>query len=129
VARACFREALAGAQALGHLDGVACALDGLGAVAARLGAWERAARLAGSTQAFYEAIGYELEPTDRAFRDRYLTGLLTVSRQTRPGILPASRTREGCQAADHPPTGSSTRWGLSVRGSSSAPPSRMADPA
>jgi hypothetical protein len=42
-------------------------------VAARLGAWERAAQLAGAAEALRETIGYELEPTDRAFRDRYLT--------------------------------------------------------
>ena len=47
-------------------------LDGLAAVAAKGGAWERAARLAGAAEALRDAIGFELEPADRAFRERYL---------------------------------------------------------
>ena len=37
----------------------------------KAGAWERAARLAGAAEALREASGYELEPADRAFRERY----------------------------------------------------------
>jgi predicted ATPase/Tfp pilus assembly protein PilF len=71
-ARACYREALAIAQALGNRNEIAYSLDGLAAVAARQGAWARSARLAGAAQGLRDAIGYELEPIDRAFRERYV---------------------------------------------------------
>jgi predicted ATPase/serine/threonine protein kinase len=72
-ASASYREALAAARALGDTVGVSLSLDGLGAVAERRGDWERAARLAGAAEAMRATIGYELEHTDRAFRDNYLS--------------------------------------------------------
>jgi hypothetical protein len=57
---------------LGNKEGLSLSLDGLGAVAAQRGAWARAARLAGVAEALRDAIGCELDPTDRAFRERYL---------------------------------------------------------
>jgi predicted ATPase/serine/threonine protein kinase len=70
-----FRDALAVAQELGTKDDIALSLDGLGAVAAKRGAWERAARLAGAAEGLREAIGYELEPADREFRGRYVAAI------------------------------------------------------
>jgi non-specific serine/threonine protein kinase len=72
VATACFEEALVISQSSKEPDSIALALDGLGAVAAKRGAWERAGRLAGAAQTMRDASGYALEPTDRAFRERYL---------------------------------------------------------
>jgi predicted ATPase/serine/threonine protein kinase len=53
-------------------DGLAGVLDGLGAVAAAKGVWRQAARLAGAADVVREGVGVELDPTDRADRDRYL---------------------------------------------------------
>jgi predicted ATPase len=71
-ATACYREALTLSEGLGFKSALSYTLGGLGAVAARRGAPERAARLAGAAEALREDIGYELEPADRAFRDRYV---------------------------------------------------------
>jgi tetratricopeptide (TPR) repeat protein len=64
--------ALANDPHIANREVISISLDGLGAVAARRGTWERAARLTGAAEAIREAIGYELERADRAFRDRYV---------------------------------------------------------
>jgi hypothetical protein len=71
-ARASYEEALVKAHPLGSIEFVSLSLDGLAAVAAKRGAWERAGRLAGAAQALLEPIGVVLAPVDRAFRERYL---------------------------------------------------------
>jgi tetratricopeptide (TPR) repeat protein len=71
-AQASFEEVLSIGRELESKETMGFALDGLAAVAARRGAWERAARLAAAGEALREASGYELERADRAFRDRYL---------------------------------------------------------
>lgn len=60
------------AQALGSEEFVSLSLDGLAAVAAKRGEWERAGRLAGAADALLETIGATLASVDRAFRERYL---------------------------------------------------------
>jgi non-specific serine/threonine protein kinase len=71
-ASACYREALVHSRALGDMVDVSLSIDGTAAVSAMAGDWERAARLAGAAEVLREAIGYELEPADDAFRERYL---------------------------------------------------------
>jgi non-specific serine/threonine protein kinase len=73
-AQAYFKDvfALANDPHIANREVISIALDGLGAVAARRGAWGRAARLTGAAEAIREVIGYELEPADRDFRDRYV---------------------------------------------------------
>ena len=67
-----YREALAMDYELGHRANVSYSLDGLAAVAVRRREWKRAGLLAGAARALREAIDYELEPTDRAFREAYI---------------------------------------------------------
>jgi predicted ATPase/serine/threonine protein kinase len=71
-ASACYREALTLSRDLGDMVDVSLALDGLAAVTLEQESPGRAARLAGAADGLREAIGYELEPTDEAFRARYL---------------------------------------------------------
>jgi non-specific serine/threonine protein kinase len=71
-ARSYYREALTMDRELGYRANIGYSLDGLAAVAVKEGAWERAGRLAGAAQALRDAIGYELEPVDLAFRDSYM---------------------------------------------------------
>jgi tetratricopeptide (TPR) repeat protein len=74
-ASACYREALTIDRALGNRAGASYSLDGLGAVAAKRRECERAAHLAGAAEALRASMGYELEPADRGFRERYLADL------------------------------------------------------
>jgi tetratricopeptide (TPR) repeat protein len=67
-----YREALAMDHELGHRSSVSYSLDGLAAVAVRRREWKRAGLLAGAAQALREAIGFELEPIDRALREAYM---------------------------------------------------------
>jgi tetratricopeptide (TPR) repeat protein len=71
-ASAYYREALAMDYELGHRANVSYSLDGLAAVAVRRREWKRAGLLAGAARALREAIGYELEPIDRAFREAFM---------------------------------------------------------
>jgi non-specific serine/threonine protein kinase len=71
-ASAYYREALAMDFELGHRANVSYSLDGLAAVAVRRREWKRAGLLAGAARALREAIGYELEPIDRAFREAFM---------------------------------------------------------
>jgi tetratricopeptide (TPR) repeat protein len=71
-ARSYYREALTIDQELGNRSNISYSLDGLAAVAVRQSAWDRAGRLAGAAEALRAGIGYELEPIDQAFRERYL---------------------------------------------------------
>jgi tetratricopeptide (TPR) repeat protein len=52
--------------------GVAEQLDGLSAVSAAAGDWQRAARIAGAAEATWESIGARPHPADRASTDRWL---------------------------------------------------------
>jgi predicted ATPase/serine/threonine protein kinase len=74
-AASCYREALSVARDLGHKAFCGGSLEGLGAVAASRGDWARAGRLAGAAQTLLDSIGYELAPTDKAFRERYLDAI------------------------------------------------------
>ena len=51
---------------------VSCCLDGVAAIAARSGDARQAACLAGAADGLRESIGYEIELTERLFRDEYL---------------------------------------------------------
>jgi predicted ATPase/serine/threonine protein kinase len=75
-ARSSCREGLTHLRALGNPPDVALALDVAGAVAAKEGRLERAARLAGAADTLRAAVGFTLEVTDAAFRDRYVAMLL-----------------------------------------------------
>jgi non-specific serine/threonine protein kinase len=70
-AQACYEEALTTSRALGSKELISLSVDGLGAIAARRGAWEHAARLAGMAEALLDEVGVTLAPVDLAFRDRY----------------------------------------------------------
>jgi predicted ATPase len=72
LAGARYQEALAIDRQLGSACAVSYSLDGLAAVAARRGRWHDAARLAAAAEGLRDAAGYELEPVDRDFRERYL---------------------------------------------------------
>jgi tetratricopeptide (TPR) repeat protein len=71
-ARAYFREGLSIDLDLGYRSGVASAISGLAAVAARQGAWVRAARLAGVAETLYGESEFQIEHSERDFRDRYV---------------------------------------------------------
>jgi predicted ATPase/serine/threonine protein kinase len=70
---ACFSEALRISQKLGDRAAVSISLDGCGALMVERGDMGRAVRLFGAAQTSREEIGIELEPTDRAFRERYVS--------------------------------------------------------
>src|SRR5205085_9105559 len=70
-ALAAYVEAMPSLREIGNEMALSLALDGLGAVAAARGEWGRAARLAGAAAALRDAVGGELEPADRALRERY----------------------------------------------------------
>jgi non-specific serine/threonine protein kinase len=61
---------------LGDRWGVAEQLDGLSAVSAATGHWQRAARLAGAAEATWESIGAMPHPADRASADHWLRPVL-----------------------------------------------------
>jgi hypothetical protein len=62
-------------QTLGYKEGVAEALESLGAVAGGQGRSERALRLWASAEALYEAIGKTYSPTDDPRNERTLRTL------------------------------------------------------
>lgn len=68
---ACHREAIQIAEKLGDAVQVAYALNGFGALLVLRGEMWWAARLFGAAEHLLETIGYELEPQDREFRERY----------------------------------------------------------
>ncbi len=74
-AREHFSESLAMSLETGNKINVSCCLDGFAAVAARLGDVAEAAYLAGAAGRLRELIGYEIELTDRLFRDDYLVNV------------------------------------------------------
>jgi non-specific serine/threonine protein kinase len=70
-----YREMLAIAAELGLPRLTPYALDGIAAVALEAGEREVAARLAGATEALYEAAGVPLAEQEQALRDRYVAAL------------------------------------------------------
>lgn len=70
--RRCYDGAMRIAQELGYKVSVALALDGLAALSCERGEMRRATLMAGAAVALRESISFELEPTDRQFRERYL---------------------------------------------------------
>ena len=64
-----YAESLALNRDMDDKLGIACPLGGLAAVAVAMGETERAAQLAGANQALLEALGAQLEPTERAIYD------------------------------------------------------------
>jgi non-specific serine/threonine protein kinase len=69
---ACFRETIEIDQKLGDRARASYSLDGFGALAVVRGEMRRAAYLFGAAEHLRESSGYELEPLDREFRDRYV---------------------------------------------------------
>ncbi len=67
-----FAESLTAAQSLGNKTLISCSLDGFAAVAASFENNKQAAQLAGAAEKLRESIGYEIEPTERIFRDAYV---------------------------------------------------------
>jgi predicted ATPase/DNA-binding winged helix-turn-helix (wHTH) protein/Tol biopolymer transport system component len=67
-----FAESLTIAQELGNKIFISCSLDGCAALAAAAGYAEQSARLAGAAENLRESIGYEIELTERRFRDAYI---------------------------------------------------------
>jgi non-specific serine/threonine protein kinase len=84
---AAYREALTIDRRLGNREGMSYSLDGLGAVAAGRGAWERAARLGGAAEALREEIGAVLEPLEQRTHDGWVGRL-------REALDPATLDRE-----------------------------------
>ncbi|MET0753766.1 MAG: tetratricopeptide repeat protein [Pyrinomonadaceae bacterium] len=73
-----YAEALSLAREMGHKSGISFSLDGFAAIAAKSKDGRRAATLAGAADALRQSIGYEIEPTDRLFRDTYLSEARTA---------------------------------------------------
>ena len=73
VARACYREAIGISQKMGYGAFVSHSLDGFGALLVERDEMARAAHLFGAAEVLREEIGFELEPTDREFRDRHVS--------------------------------------------------------
>lgn len=67
-----FTESLTIAQELGNKAIVSCSLDGFAALAAGSGNVKQAALLSGAAEQLRSSIGYEIELTERRFRDVYL---------------------------------------------------------
>ncbi len=70
-----FDDSLAICQEMVKRSLVSCCLDGLAAVASMRDNNELAAILAGTAEGLRESIGYEIELTERLFRDSYVTGV------------------------------------------------------
>ena len=70
-----YAEALATALELGHLVCISWSYDGFAALAVATKDLEKAAKLAGAADALRQSIGFELETTDRLFRNYYLSKL------------------------------------------------------
>ncbi|HYO90853.1 MAG TPA: tetratricopeptide repeat protein, partial [Pyrinomonadaceae bacterium] len=70
-AHACHLEAIVIAEKMADRVQVAYSLNGFGALLVMRGEMRRAARLFGAAAQLHESIGYELEPQDRGFRNRY----------------------------------------------------------
>jgi non-specific serine/threonine protein kinase len=71
-AKAHYGEALTGARGVLSKAHMSLSLDGLAAEAAARGAWRRVGLLLGAAEALREGSGFDLEPVDRALRDRSL---------------------------------------------------------
>jgi hypothetical protein len=71
-----FSESLAIAREIKSTAYISCCLDGFAAVAAISKNSEQSARLAGAAASLRESIGYEIESTERIFRDDYLKKVL-----------------------------------------------------
>src|SRR5262249_40868890 len=74
-ARGLFAEALMVAQEFGDKIVVAHALDGFAALAVEFDDSQNAAKLAGAAEEIQRAIGFQIEPAERRFRECYLTQL------------------------------------------------------
>lgn len=74
-ARSHYTEALAAAQELGQKILISYSLDGFAALAVKRGDAEPAARLAGAAEHLRKSIGFEIDTSDRRFRDAYLAEL------------------------------------------------------
>ncbi|MGD9588275.1 MAG: protein kinase [Pyrinomonadaceae bacterium] len=70
-----FREALETAHSLSNRITTSCSLDGFAAIAVLDGDLEKAAILFGAADQIRSEIGYEIEPAEAGFRDRF-TSLL-----------------------------------------------------
>jgi tetratricopeptide (TPR) repeat protein len=73
-----FAKSLLTAQDLGNKTLISCSLDGLAAVAVSCGKAEQSAHLAGAAENLRKSIGYEIEPTERIFRDSYTTKIRNI---------------------------------------------------
>lgn len=74
-ARRNFGEALRTANELGNKITISCSLDGFAALAVESGDHAAAERFAGAAEELRRSIGYNIEPAERAFRDRYIAKL------------------------------------------------------
>ncbi len=73
-----FVESLKIAHELGNKSVVSCALDGLAALFEKSGNAEKSAQLAGAAESLRESIGYEIERTERRFRDIFIAETRTT---------------------------------------------------
>lgn len=72
-AAAKFARSLQICEEMGFKSMMSCALDGFAALAAVSGNFARSAQLAGAVDSLREAIAYNNEPAEEAFRDEFLT--------------------------------------------------------
>jgi tetratricopeptide (TPR) repeat protein len=72
-----YAEALKTSRELGDKVTISYSLNGFAALAARRGDVERAIKLTGAAQHLRESLGFEIEPAERRFCERYLIRLKT----------------------------------------------------
>ena len=72
-----FVKALTMAQELGNKVCLLLCFNGFAALAFKRGALEYAAQLSGAVAQLSESVGFEIQPSDRRFRDAYLAKLKT----------------------------------------------------
>lgn len=70
-----FSKALHAAQELGNKINLSYSLDGIAAIFVQRKDWFNAARLAGAAEHLRETIGFEREPAEKEFRNKYLSEL------------------------------------------------------
>lgn len=70
-----YAEALTMAQEMGHKAVISYSLDGFAAIAAKSKDAERSIKLASAAETLRHSIGCKIEPTDRLFRETYLSDL------------------------------------------------------
>lgn len=67
-----FSESLRIAVEMNNKTMISCALEGFAALAVKSGNAAQSAKLAGAAESLRESLGYQIEPAEEIFRDKYL---------------------------------------------------------